>query len=98
MDSFQQISPKAKIGANVRIGFGVRIYDNVVIGANCTIADHCVIGTPTKHPEFSGQPVVIGEGSIIRSHTWFMKAVPMGQNWKLDITSFCEKERVRETI
>ena len=69
MDSFQQISPKAKIGANVRIGFGVRIYDNVVIGANCTIADHCVIGTPTKHPEFSGQPVVIGEGSIIRSHT-----------------------------
>ena len=69
MEMRQCISPEAKIGTNVEIGFGVRIYDNVVIGANSTIGDHCVIGCPTKSQKFAGKPVIVGENSIIRSHS-----------------------------
>jgi acetyltransferase-like isoleucine patch superfamily enzyme len=68
------ISPKAQIGANVKIGDNTTIYDNVVVGDNTIICNDCVIGEPTyqyyKQPDtYENPPTVIGAGATIRSHT-----------------------------
>ena len=59
------ISPEARIGKNVEIGFGTRIYGCVEIGDDTRIGDLCVIGLPVSG---SAAPTAIGPGSIIRSH------------------------------
>jgi len=61
------ISPKAQIGADVSIGAYTIIYDNVQIGDGCAIGSHCEIGHPTLRAQ--GQPLVIGQGANIRSHS-----------------------------
>jgi len=63
------ISPNSKIGRNVTVGPNCIIYDNVVIGDNTTIDAFCEIGYPTELAE--GQPLIIGSGSHIRSHSVF---------------------------
>src|SRR5688572_24045432 len=67
------ISPKAKIGENVRIGDNTIIYDNVVIGSNSIICNDCVIGEPSGDyykniTEYENPPTYIGENALIRSH------------------------------
>lgn len=61
------ISTNADLGRNVSVGPFTIIHDNVVLGADTTVGSHCVIGNPTRLAE--GQPLVIGEGSHIRSHS-----------------------------
>lgn len=67
-----QVSPSAKIGANVRIGDNTVIYDNVVIGDNTTICNDCVIGEPLNsyysNSDYVNPETVIGANSLIRSH------------------------------
>ncbi len=53
------ISPKAKIGENVKIGYNVVIEDNVVVGDNCLIEHNVVIYSDS----------VIGEGVRIDANT-----------------------------
>lgn len=67
------VSPKAKLGKNVRIADGATIYDNVVIGDNCVIGNDCVIGEPLssyyEDENYINPPTVFGSGALIRSHT-----------------------------
>lgn len=67
------ISPKAKIGANVKIGDNSVIYDNVEIGEGSIICNDNVIGEPLgsyyRDPDYENPPTIIGPGSMIRSHT-----------------------------
>ena len=42
------VSPRARLGAQVRLGYFVVVRDNVAIGDRCQIGDHAVLGvTPT---------------------------------------------------
>ena len=63
------VSPLAQIGVNVRVGPFSIIHDNVVIGADTVIESHCEIGHPSALA--GGRALVIGRGSLIRSHSVF---------------------------
>lgn len=80
------ISSKAHIGANVTIGAHVRIHDNVVIGDNSVIGDFCIIGHPAGG-EYSGVPLVIGTGSVIRSHSVLYEGSTFGPDLRVGHTS-----------
>jgi len=62
------IDPKAKLGRRVQIGHGARIYGSAHIGDDCQLGDHCIIGHPAGG-RWSNQPVVLGSGATIRSHS-----------------------------
>ncbi len=69
-----RISAAARIGRNVRIGARCIIYDNVEIGDNTVIGNDCVLGEPlhdyySQGENYSNPPTIIGEQSLIRSHT-----------------------------
>ena len=46
-----------------------RFYTNVVLGGDSYAEDFCIIGVPPRGAADGELPTVIGEGSIIRSHT-----------------------------
>lgn len=72
------ISDKASIGNNVSIGPYSIIHDDVVIGDNTEIGSHCELGVKTvNHPN---KPLIIGEQSLIRSHSVFYSASTFGNN------------------
>jgi len=71
-----RVSKKARIGKNVEIGVYTVIHDNVLIEDNTVIESHCVIGYPTKLAD--GKPLIIGEGSHIRSHCVFYEGSSFG--------------------
>lgn len=68
-----KISPKASLGSNVRIGDNTIVFDNVIIEDNVTIAHNCILGEPLNNyyvnPEYENPVTIIGEGSLIRSHS-----------------------------
>jgi acetyltransferase-like isoleucine patch superfamily enzyme len=63
-----EVSRKAFLGRNVEIGAFSKIYDNVIIEDDVVIEDHCLIGVPVRG-DMKDRTLVIGSGSIIRSHT-----------------------------
>jgi acetyltransferase-like isoleucine patch superfamily enzyme len=67
------ISDSAIIGQNVKIGDNTAIYDNVIIGDNSIISNDSVIGEPLQSyynvENYENPTTVIGENSLIRSHT-----------------------------
>jgi acetyltransferase-like isoleucine patch superfamily enzyme len=80
------ISPKAKIGKNVRVGDNSTIYDNVVIGDNTVISDHCVIGEPnnnyySEYEKYENPLTVIGKNSVIRSFTIIYAGCSFGKEF-----------------
>ena len=46
-----------------------RIYPNVQLGENVEIGDFAVVGVPPRGKEPGELPTVIGDGSVLRSHT-----------------------------
>lgn len=76
------ISPKAKIGANVRIGDRTIVYDNVEIGDNTTISNDCVLGEPINDyyydASYENPPLIISNDSLIRSHSIFYAGSEFG--------------------
>lgn len=66
----------AKLGANVSIGAFSIVHNDVVLGNNTVIESHCEIGHPSKLAE--GKPLVIGAGSVIRSHSVFYAGSTFG--------------------
>lgn len=72
------ISPKAKLGKDVRVGPYTVIHDNVVIGDGTSIESHCEIGHPTLLAE--GTPLVIRQSSLIRSHSVFYEGSSFGES------------------
>lgn len=71
------VSPKAKIGANVKIGAFCIIYENVEIGDNTVIEPYCEIGVSNGLSE--GITLKIGKDSHIRSHSIFYEASQFGE-------------------
>jgi acetyltransferase-like isoleucine patch superfamily enzyme len=76
MSSPAEISPDARIGSNSSVGSHSIVYDNVVIEDDVTIESHCVIGYPARSA--GGKPLVIGRGSLIRSHTVLYEGSSLG--------------------
>ena len=71
------IHPSAKIGIGVQIGFGTRIGASAVIGDGCVIGDHCTIAQEAGG-EWKGRPLLLGEGSVVRSHTVLYEGSDIG--------------------
>jgi acetyltransferase-like isoleucine patch superfamily enzyme len=67
------ISPRARLGVNVKIGDNSAIYDNVEIGDGTVLCDNVVIGEPLNayyhEPDYRNPPTRIGAESLVRSHT-----------------------------
>jgi len=72
------VSKHAEIGKNATIGPFTVVYDNVVIGDNSVIDGFCEIGYPTKLAD--GENLVIGNGSLIRSHSIFYQGSIFGED------------------
>ena len=64
------ISPKAQIGANVKLGVGVHIRETAVIGDHCTIGDYCTIqpGANVAGAVTIGESTYVGMGAVILDH------------------------------
>lgn len=72
------VSKEARLGQDVSIGAFTIIHDNVVIGDNSVIENHCEIGHPTKLS--SGNPLIIGDNSLIRSYSIFYEGSTFGDH------------------
>ncbi len=70
------VSNNATIGSNVSIGPFTIVHDNVSIGDNVSIESHCEIGI-SNHLS-SGEQLVIGNDSLIRSHSIFYEGSIFG--------------------
>lgn len=75
------ISPKAKLGCNVRVGNFSTIRETAVIGDNCSIGEHCLIGHEAGGA-WRGKPLLIGPGSTIRSHTIIYEGSDLGPDFQ----------------
>ena len=71
------VSDKAQIGNNVSIGPFTIIYDDVIIGDDSNIDGYCEIGYPTELAD--SKPLIIGNGSTIRSHSTFYQGSIFGE-------------------
>ena len=71
------VSPRATLGVNVRVGDFTVIYDNVILGDEVTVESHCVLGKPT--PLAEGEPLRIGDRSLIRSQSVFYEGSRFGE-------------------
>lgn len=72
------VSPKAELGRGVTVGPFTLIHGNVVVGAGTSIAAHCEIGCPSPVP--GAQPLLIGTGCTIRSHSVFYEGSTFGDD------------------
>jgi acetyltransferase-like isoleucine patch superfamily enzyme len=71
------VSPCARLGRNVEIGAFTIVHDNVELGDGCTIGSHCEIGYPSVRAD--GQPLVLGTGALVRSHSVFYEGSTFGE-------------------
>ena len=71
------VSPEAKIGADVEIGPFSVIHGNVVLGNRVKIGAYCELGIPTLLGD--GTPLIIGDNSLIRSHSVFYESSILGE-------------------
>jgi acetyltransferase-like isoleucine patch superfamily enzyme len=70
------VSPRARLGANVRIGDFCKVHDDVVLEDGCVVGDYCTLGEPT--PLAAGRPLVIRAGALIRSYSLFYAGSELG--------------------
>jgi len=70
------VSSCATIGRNVSIGAFTIIHDHVVLGDNVVVESHCELGNETLLA--SGSPLIIGNDSLIRSHSCFYQGSEFG--------------------
>lgn len=71
------VNSQAKLGKSVHIGAYTIVHANVEIGDNTEIGSHCEIGVPT--PLSDSKCLVIGESSLIRSHSVFYEGSVFGE-------------------
>jgi acetyltransferase-like isoleucine patch superfamily enzyme len=64
------------LGVNVSVGPFTVIHDDVIVGEGTVIEGHCEIGHPA--PLAQGLPLVIGNKSLIRSHSIFYQGSTFG--------------------
>lgn len=70
------VDPQAKLGSDVDIGAFCIIHGNVVIGDRTQINSYSEIGLPTSLGD--GSPLILGEDSLIRSHSIFYESSSFG--------------------
>jgi len=70
------VSPRARLGKNVEVGAFSIVHDDVQVGDDAVIGSHCEIGHPSALAE--GEPLVIGNGALIRSHSIFYQGSSFG--------------------
>lgn len=70
------VSPHAKLGDNISVGPFTVIHDNAQVGSGTRIDGYCELGYPT--PLADGLPLIIGCGSVIRSHSVFYQGSHFG--------------------
>jgi UDP-3-O-[3-hydroxymyristoyl] glucosamine N-acyltransferase len=77
-----RIHPTAVVSADARIGDGVElgpyvvVHPGVLLGANAQVDAHVILGEPTPACE---EPLVIGEGARIRSHSVLYRGSTIGE-------------------
>ena len=59
-----------------------RIYPNVRLGENVEIGDFAIVGMPPRGKAEGELPTVIGDGSVIRSHTVIYAGNVMGKHFQ----------------
>jgi len=57
-----------------------KVYPNVRLGENVIIEDYCIVGLPFK--DYSGEPTIIGDGAVIRSHSVIYAGNTIGANFQ----------------
>lgn len=81
-----QIHEGVSLGENVKIGDNTVVYPNVKIGKNSIIANDCVLGEPLNdyyyNSEYTNPETIIGENSLIRSHTILYAGSTFGYNFQ----------------
>lgn len=79
------VSPKARLGINVKIGDNSTIYDNVEIGDNTIVCNDSVIGEPLNDyyhgAKYENPPTVIGPHSLVRSHSIIYAGCTIGEGF-----------------
>jgi acetyltransferase-like isoleucine patch superfamily enzyme len=70
------VSKAAKIHPSVKIGDFCLIHANVVVEKDCIIEDYTTLGYPS--PLSDGSPLVIRQGSLIRSYSLFYEGSEFG--------------------
>jgi len=59
-----------------------RIYDHVQLGSGTVVEDYCIVGALPRGAREGELETVIGEGSIIRSHTVIYAGNAIGRNFQ----------------
>lgn len=70
------VSPEAKLGDDVEVGPFSFIHANVILGNRVKVGAYCELGIPT--PLGNGTPLIIGDDSLIRSHSVFYESSSFG--------------------
>lgn len=70
------VAPEAKLGVDVEIGPFSIIHANVIIGNRVKVCAYCELGIAT--PLGNGTPLIIGDDSLIRSHSIFYESSSFG--------------------
>lgn len=70
------VEPGAKLGNDVEIGAFSIVHSNVFLGDRVKVGAYCELGVPT--PLGDGSPLVIGDDSLIRSHSVFYESSSFG--------------------
>lgn len=59
-----------------------KVYENVQLGEGSLVEDFCIVGTPPRGVRAGELPTVIGEKSVIRSHTVIYAGNDIGRNFQ----------------
>jgi acetyltransferase-like isoleucine patch superfamily enzyme len=70
------------IGTKIMIAETAKIYPHVKLGKNITIEDYCIIGVPASGMKDTDLETVIGDDSIIRSHTVIYAGNKIGHHFQ----------------
>ncbi|MGE0756146.1 MAG: acyltransferase [Pirellulaceae bacterium] len=58
------------------------VYPNVILGLNVVIEDFCLVGVPPRGCAPGQLPTIIGDNSVIRSHTVIYAGNQIGRNFQ----------------
>ena len=70
------VAPEAKLGTDIEIGPFCIIHANVILGNRVKVGAYCELGVST--PLGDGTPLIIGDDSLIRSHSVFYESSSFG--------------------
>ena len=76
VDPTARVAPRARLGKNVTIGPYSIVHENVVLDDDVEVGAHCVLGHASRLQ--GAEPLHIGQGSLIRSHSIFYEGTRIG--------------------